>query len=199
MVLGLGNPGPRYERTRHNAGFLVAEGLRAAGQGRGWSVLGERQETRLRIGAYDLVAARPLTYMNRSGVAARDLLAAYALLPAEMLVVADDVALSFGTLRIRPRGGAGGHRGLLSIAEEIGTLDFPRLRLGVGAPPDDGDLAEFVLRGVEGEEWDAYQREIVQGVEAVRTICSEGLERAMNRFNPAVPPAGPAIGEKPAA
>lgn len=182
-VLGLGNPGPRYERTRHNAGFLVLDSLRRGP----WSRCGNRQESRLARPAggpaSDLILARPLTFMNLSGEAAADLLAVHELLPSELLAVADDAALPFGRLRIRAGGSAGGHRGLLSICEQIGTDQFPRLRIGIGPPPPGTDMIHYVLEPLEGEAWASFERTLARAAEAVRVLWLEGLVTAMNRFH----------------
>lgn len=185
-VLGLGNPGGRYARTRHNAGFLVLEEIRSTGVG--WRNLGDREETERRIGGRTVILARPLTYMNRSGLAAEGLLASHHLTPPEMLVVGDDVALPWGRLRVRGSGGAGGHRGLESVLGHVGTEEFPRLRVGVSSPPEAMDLEEFVLEPLEGDLWGDFERVVARAADAVRVICVEGLEAAMNRFNAA--PAG---------
>jgi PTH1 family peptidyl-tRNA hydrolase len=181
IVLGLGNPGPRYARTRHNAGFLVVDRLRSEAGVR-WSDRDLRQEALVRIGGEEFVLARPLTFMNKSGAAAALLLAEHGVGPREMLVVSDDVALPEGKLRIRSGGGPGGHKGLLSIREEIGAEEFPRLRIGVGAP-EGVDLAEYVLDPLDGEEWERLETAVAEAAEAVRVICLSGLTKAMNRFH----------------
>jgi PTH1 family peptidyl-tRNA hydrolase len=186
-ILGLGNPGPRYERTRHNAGFLLLERLRPDGR---WSSRGSYQEAEARLGERAVILARPLTFMNLSGEAAEALIARHALTPTELLVVADDVALPLGRLRIRAGGGPGGHRGLLSIVERIGTDQFPRLRAGIGPLPPETDLAEFVLRPVDGEEWSALDRMVDRAADAARVICRQGIAAAMNLFNPGFDPEG---------
>ena len=189
-VLGLGNPGPRYERTRHNAGFLLVDLLRSTAGG-SWTNRGNRQEAVVRDPAGPLLVMRPLTFMNLSGEAAEQMLAARALAPSEMLVVADDAAIPAGRLRIRTGGSAGGHRGLLSLCERLGTEDFPRLRVGIGAPPPGVDLAEFVLEPLEAGVWTEFEQTIERATEAARLVLAQGLAAAMNRFNPVAPAGGP--------
>jgi PTH1 family peptidyl-tRNA hydrolase len=180
-----GNPGPRYERTRHNAGFLVLERLRGAAR---WVSRGNFQEAEARLGDRSVILARPLTFMNLSGEAAEAVLVRHTMTPGELLVAADDIALPFGRLRIRTGGGPGGHRGLVSIAERIGTYQFPRLRAGIGPLPPETDLAEFVLRPLSSEEWPTMDRMLERAAEAARVLCLEGTGAAMNRFNPPFDP-----------
>lgn len=141
----------------------------------------------MRIGSEEILLVRPTTFMNRSGAAAEAVLAERGLEPSELLVVADDAALPAGRLRIRAAGSAGGHRGLLSIRDRIGSEAFPRLRIGVGAPEQGEDLAEYVLAPLEGDAWEEFVVVIERAVEAVRMICLEGVGKAMNRYNPAPP------------
>lgn len=191
LVLGLGNPGPRYARTRHNAGFLVLE--RLLGPGR-WADRPRWQEAVVSLGPptsarqagpSSVLLVRPTTFMNLSGLAAEALLGIHGLTPSEMLVLSDDVFLPFGRLRLRHAGGAGGHKGLLSIEESLGTSAFPRLRLGVGECEPGTDLAEFVLAPLEGDAWRRFEELAERGASAVELICREGLATAMNRINPA--------------
>lgn len=183
-VLGLGNPGPRYAHTRHNAGFLVADGLRAEAGGR-WIIREQREEAEIEMGGSRLVLVRPLAYMNLSGLAARFLCCSFGLSPEEILVVVDDVALPEGRLRIRLRGGPGGHNGLASVEECLESDAYPRLRVGVGAPAVGVDMAGYVLEPMSGDEWEDFGRTLARASEAVRMVVQEGIGPAMNRFNPA--------------
>ncbi len=183
-VLGLGNPGARYAQTRHNAGFLVADVLRAEAGGR-WTIREQREEAEIEMGGRRLVLVRPLAYMNRSGLAARSLRDEHGLSPEEILVVVDDVALPEGRLRIRLRGGPGGHNGLASIEECLQSDAYPRLRIGVGAPAAGIDMAGFVLEPLSGGGWEDFRRTLGRASEAVRVMVVEGTGPAMNRFNPA--------------
>jgi peptidyl-tRNA hydrolase, PTH1 family len=193
LIVGLGNPGPRYERTRHNAGFLVVERIVAAAGGR-WSLAGEggavRQEAIVRLGSAEFLVARPLTFMNRSGEPVWDLLQQQNAKPESMLVVLDDAALPPGRLRLRMGGGAGGHNGLRSIRDATGTNDYPRLRIGIGAPAPGCDLADFVLEPLEGDAWADLAAAVAVAADAVVVTAVRGLTVAMDLFNPDPAPAG---------
>lgn len=182
-VVGLGNPGRRYRWTRHNVGFLVVEELQVR--------LGTPAETegshcrlwRTRVEDRDVTMAEPQIFMNRSGVAVRDLLEAERSAPGDLLVVCDDFHLDFGALRLRRQGSHGGHNGLRSIIDVLRTREFPRLRIGIGPAPDGEDQSEFVL-----ERFDAAQRRTLhdvvgQAADCVVMALRSGLEPAMNRFN----------------
>ncbi|MGQ9734794.1 MAG: aminoacyl-tRNA hydrolase, partial [Candidatus Bipolaricaulia bacterium] len=156
-IFGLGNPGPRYHWTRHNLGFLAIDrylaGLRPAGQGwfrrwwSGWSLLRARKVDQALVyrPKGDLLLVKPLTYMNRSGLAVKELLTRFPLEVSDCLVICDDVRLPLGRLRARARGGSGGHGGLASIIAELGTEEIPRLRIGIGREGLRGDLVPYVL------------------------------------------------------
>jgi len=182
-VIGLGNPGPDYARSRHNLGFRVVDAL-----ARKCGVALKRVRTLLawfgrgECRGYPLVLCKPATFMNESGRSARRLLEYCRLTPQDLLVVVDDVRLPPGQVRLRPRGGAGGHHGLESIIREIGSSDFPRLRIGIGGVEKD-DLTGHVLSEASGAEERAYREAVETAVRAVGRIVSEGLERAMNEFN----------------
>lgn len=195
VLLGLGNPGSRYSRTRHNFGFLVAEALAknerlsfVEGAGPFVMACGEIE------GGFGIVA-KPTTYMNRSGEAAQALRTLVPRLPLErFLVMSDDLDLPFGKIRLRARGGAGGHNGLRSIISVWGTQDFPRLRLGIGRPPAEHttEIVDWVLEKFSPEEFVALQSAVDAALLAVRSFLREDLERAMSRVNGGVaePPAG---------
>jgi len=182
-VVGLGNPGERYRRTRHNAGFMVADALAArAGAGRG-SAEGDAWVTDTRIGGVDVLLVKPLTFMNRSGLAVEALRAARGLSPGDVLAVVDDAALELGELRVRERGSHGGHNGLRSLIEAMGTEEFPRLRVGIrkGELPD--DLAEYVLSEFPEEDVLVVQEIVGLAADAVECFLRDGAAAAMNRFN----------------
>lgn len=181
LVVGLGNPGPRYARTRHNAGFLALD--RYLGGTVEWRRRPLHEETEREVGGRRVRFLRPLTYMNRSGLAVAPLAGEHALTPPDLLVLADDVALPLGRLRLRPFGGHGGHNGLRSILDELQSNQYPRLRIGVGGPLPDEDLADFVLAPLEGEPWEALERTVALAAEAVGWILEDGVESAMNRVN----------------
>lgn len=182
-VVGLGNPGRKYERTRHNLGFWVADALVAR-----WSADGPRQAfgslvwDARRPGGRVLVQ-QPQTFMNCSGRAVRELMQFYKIAPADVLVVLDDMALPPGKLRLRPEGSAGGHNGLADVIEALGTTQVARLRIGIGEPPGPVEGVDYVL-GVMSEDELAIAREATErACEAVEAWLSEGDVAAMNRYN----------------
>ncbi len=182
-VLGLGNPGDEYVRTRHNAGFRVVDCL-----SRRWKCPLSSSEPvgrwgRTRVGAVEVVLTRPATFMNASGEAARFLSKRFDLEPERLLVVCDDIDLPLGRLRLRGFGGAGGHNGLTSVMEALGTDRFARLRIGVGRPPEGVDAADYVLSDFAPEEEEAVGKVVILAANAVETVLRESLDRAMTRFN----------------
>ena len=183
MVVGLGNPGSEYVDTRHNAGFAAVDALaEKLHRPSGW----KRNEGSLRLtgraGRHDVTLVKPQEYMNRSGATVRSLLAEGWALP-ELLVVYDEVYLPLGTIRIRPRGGSGGHQGLESILAVTGSQEFPRLRIGVGPAPRAGDLPDYVLAPFANEERDQVPRVIEAARDCAYDAVAEGLSKAMNRWN----------------
>jgi PTH1 family peptidyl-tRNA hydrolase len=184
--VGLGNPGPRYEWTRHNAGFWVADRLATFARAR-WRSVGKAREAEGEIEGRPVVLLKPQTFMNASGDAVLGCLDRHRLTPGETLLIVDDVALPAGRLRLRPSGSDGGHRGLVSVIETLETREFPRLRVGVGGAAEDEDLADFVLRPLGEVERDFFAGVTARAVEAVRQILREGITKTMNRVNPVVP------------
>lgn len=179
LVVGLGNPGARYARTRHNAGFRLVESLAGEASWRDFRDLGRYAR------ADDLLLAEPLTYMNESGRFVQAFSHFHKVAPAETLVCFDDVALPLGRLRLRLRGSSGGQKGMESILESLGTEEVPRLRIGVGPQPPGWDSADFVLSRFSAAEEKAFSDVLGEAGEAVRVAARGGLEPAMNRFNPA--------------
>jgi PTH1 family peptidyl-tRNA hydrolase len=184
LVVGLGNPGERYRRTRHNLGFMVVDALMArAGAGRGHEE-GLAQVASARLVSGDpLLLVKPLTFMNRSGVAVERLLSAHAGSPQDLLVVVDDVALELGRLRVRERGSHGGHNGLRSIIDALGSDEFPRIRVGIRRGELAGDLAGYVLDAFPPDEVLVVQEAVERAADAVEYALREGTVAAMNRFN----------------
>lgn len=186
LVVGLGNPGPEYRDTRHNVGFLVADEL-----ARRWRVPDAWREKfaalhiKTMVGDDAVVLAKPLTYMNLSGQAVAGLAGFYKIEPADMLVVTDDVALPLGRLRARPEGSAGGHNGLKSIIQHLGTQAFPRLRVGVGRGDDRRDLADHVLGRFAPDERETVSAAVLRAADATERFLSDGIERVMSAFNAA--------------
>lgn len=183
LIVGLGNPGRRYEGTRHNVGFAVLAGLaRRLGLSRPKSRFqGEVLEGELE--GEKVLLLGPLTYMNQSGgsvLAARD----FHKLPNEdLLVVCDDLSLPLGKLRFRARGSSGGQKGLADVVRRLGTEEFARLRIGIGAPPEGWDPADFVLARFAADELPVIREATAEAVEAVGVWVREGIEFCMNRYN----------------
>lgn len=183
VVIGLGNPGRRYVDTRHNLGFMVLDRL-ASHWGAAWEYGGRSYDRAVaadRSTRFELL--RPQTYVNRTGAALRDYGAEFPFSNDEIVVVCDDIALVLGRLRLRRRGSDGGHNGLRSIIDELGTMYFPRLRLGVGPVPPDVDPADFVLSGFEDREKPQVERLVCLAVSCVIELASTGVERAMSVYN----------------
>lgn len=184
ILVCLGNPGEKYENTRHNVGFMVADEL------------GERQNAPIQklkfkaltnlftISGEPVLVMKPITYMNLSGEAVRQAVDFYKVPPDHVLVVSDDTALAVGRLRIRRGGSAGGHNGLKNIIQHLGTDQFPRIRVGVGQKPHpDYDLADWVLGKFLGEDKTAIDQAVKRAADAVACLIQHGPDRAMNQFN----------------
>ncbi len=189
VVAGLGNPGPRYRRTRHNAGFLTIDTLAVRAQAVRASVLRGPEGDSLAwvaeaaLEGRPVLLAKPLAYMNRSGVPVARLLSAAQGSPADLVVVVDDVALELGTIRVRERGSHGGHNGLRSVSAELGSDEYARVRIGVARGELPGDLAEFVLSEVPAEDAPLFDAGVQLAADAVACVLAEGTTVAMNRFN----------------
>lgn len=184
IVVGLGNPGEQYTETRHNLGFMAVDEfsrrMRLSREGEECRSLTRRG----RIAGDTVLVATPRTFMNRSGEAVECLLRLCDATPADLLVVCDDVALDLGTLRIRTAGSDGGHRGLRSIIDRLGTEAFPRLRIGIRtASVVQGDLAEEVLSPFLPEEMEVAAAQAVRAAECIRVVLEQGILKAMNLYN----------------
>jgi len=191
LIVGLGNPGREYQETRHNVGFRVVERL---AERHGIDLRKHRHQAAYgegRIAGQPVLLAKPLTYMNLSGQAVAALARYHNLAPSDILVVTDDANLPLGRLRIRPRGTAGGHNGLKSIISCLQTTEFPRLRIGVGAA-DGRPMVDHVLGRFSRAESEAIAAAIEEAADAVELFLREGIEAAMNRYNPGEKPKPPA-------
>ena len=185
LIVGLGNPGAQYEKTRHNAGFMVVDRLAQKHNPRGMP--------RARFHAVTLDASiqgqpcllmKPTTYMNRSGQSVGEAVRFFKLSPADdLLVIVDDVALPVGALRIRASGSAGGHNGLADLDRTLAGENYPRIRVGVGAVPQFMVMADWVLSRFMKEESQALESALSQSVEAVECAVQHGVQTAMNRYN----------------
>jgi PTH1 family peptidyl-tRNA hydrolase len=186
LIVGLGNPGREYRDTRHNVGFMVVEEI-ARRHSVGWaSGPAQIAETLVgkKFGTVPLMLAKPLTYMNLSGDAVAGLTRYFDIEVADLCVVVDEAALPFGKLRARARGSAGGHNGLKSIIERLGTTDFPRLRLGVGRGDGRRDLADHVLAKFEKGEQADLEAFVGRAADAAEMFAADGIAKVMNVYNP---------------
>jgi PTH1 family peptidyl-tRNA hydrolase len=186
LVVGLGNPGPRYAWTRHNAGFLALDALAL----RGGRVASFRPQfaglfAEIELGGARVGLLKPETFMNDSGRSVRAASAFFEVPPAALLVVHDELDLPFGELRLKSGGGDGGHRGIRSISAELATPDYGRLRVGIGRPPPDfqGDIADFVLQAVPPESRTELASVLERASEVVESVVRDGLPQTMNRTN----------------
>jgi PTH1 family peptidyl-tRNA hydrolase len=182
LIVGLGNPGFEYVHTRHNIGWLIIDDILS----RGNTGIPSRKfggEFWLSGTSKRLALLKPHTWMNLSGKSVREVFSFYKMNAEDVLVVCDDVALPFGNLRIRAKGSAGGHNGLASILGALGTLEIPRLRVGVGNKPDGGDLRNWVLGHFPDEDKDKILALIDKAAEAALMWAEEGIEKAMNVIN----------------
>lgn len=183
LIVGLGNPGSRYRGTRHNVGWEVLDRLArkhsiAIEEDTGWAEVGRGD-----IGPHRVVLARPMTYVNASGMAVQDLKRRYRVKPSDLFLIVDDLDLPLGRLRLRQKGTAGGHNGLRSVIEALGTDRFPRMRVGIGRPPGKTDAADHVLARFSAEERQMLNDALDRAVEALEVAIVDGVDVAMNRFN----------------
>lgn len=184
LVVCLGNPGPKYASTRHNAGFLAAEALEKA---EGLRI--SRLRWRALTGKWELpgvtaLVLKPQTYMNESGVSVGEAARFYKIPADHVLVVADDISLPCGKLRVRTKGSAGGHNGLKSIIAHLGTDGFPRVKIGVGAPPSGGqEQIDWVLGVPRNQDWEDFSSACARAADAVKEYILHGPDRAMSKYN----------------
>ena len=184
LVVFLGNPGLKYEHTRHNAGFMTADAVEKA---TGTKINRSRFKAltaTVDMGGESVMLMKPQTYMNLSGESVIQAVKFYKIAPEHVIVVSDEMSLPIGKLRIRVKGSAGGHNGLKNIIAHLGTDSFPRIRLGVGAPPHpDYDVADWVLSAFRGKDLEDMNEAAKRAAEAIECYVLHGPERAMNRFN----------------
>jgi len=181
LVVGLGNPGPNYAKTRHNLGFMVAD-LLAERIGSGFKVHKKSgaEVTTGRLGNRAVVLAKPRVYMNESGRQVGPLAKFYSVSPADVVVLHDELDIDFGRIRLKLGGGVGGHNGLRSVAAALGTKDFQRVRIGVGRPPGRKDPAAYVLENFSAVERPEVPTICEQAADAVELLLAQGLEAAQN-------------------
>ncbi len=183
MIVGLGNPGPRYARNRHNVGFQIVDELAAK---HGLSFEKRQFKALIASGVIDgqrVLLVKPQTFMNLSGEAVQPLAHYYKIDLPDLMVVFDDMDLPLGVIRLRPFGGAGGHNGMKSIIQRLGSNRFPRLRVGIDRPPGRMDPAAYVLQDFNPEEEEIMVQVRDRAVRALETWLTEGIDAAMNAFN----------------
>jgi PTH1 family peptidyl-tRNA hydrolase len=186
LVVGLGNPGKEYELTRHNIGFMVIDRL-----SKDLNIAVSKDQCNALIGqgatnSHKIILAKPQTFMNLSGQSVSDLLSWYKIELKRLIVICDDLDLDAGQLRIRPKGNSGGHKGVDSVIDRLGTTEFARVRIGIGKPDQiiEGENgSDYVLSKIPKSEQEAIDKALLSAAEAVPLIITEGLEAAMNKYN----------------
>ena len=188
LIVGLGNPGKRYEASRHNVGFMAADawagrhGIRMERK-RPWALVGEGDAS-LDGSTLRVIVAKPRTYMNASGEAVAEMMRRHHVRLADLIVVYDDMDLALGRIRLRAKGSAGGHRGVVSIIDRLGSQDFVRIRIGIGRPEEaDVGVIDHVLGDLTAAERDAMEQAIARSADAIDEVLGKGVDAGMNRFN----------------
>jgi len=188
LLIGLGNPGREYRDSRHNVGFMLVDRLAVRLDARGMRMQSKAITTTAIHEDRKLILAKPQTYMNLSGQSVQGLIHFYKLPLANVLIAHDDLDIPFGTIRIRPGGGPGGQRGMASTIEQLGTKDFPRLRIGIGRPPGRMEPAAYVLQDFRREEMKILSEILDRAAAAALEFVVNGLDPAMNKYNGSVEP-----------
>lgn len=185
LVIGLGNHGGSYAHTRHNAGWMVLDELEKRGRFSKERKEGPARVVEGNVDGFDLVLARPQTYMNLSGRAGVHLIDKYSVSPADVIVVHDDLDLPLGRIRLRRNGSAGGQKGVKSLADSWRFKDFMRVRVGIGRPPEDMDPTDYVLRRFTPQEREEMEKVLPRAADAVVAIVRDGLDKAASIYNAA--------------
>lgn len=183
IIVGLGNPGSEYSATRHNIGFMVIDELAHRWNVENWRERLDASVAEYRAGAETVLLVKPRTYMNRSGTAVGALARWYKVSPEDIIVACDDLDLPVGRLRLRLKGGSGGHRGIESLLVHIGQEDFIRVRTGIGRPPAGREVVDHVLTRFSADEAPVVKKALGRAADAIECILREGADRAMNKFN----------------
>ena len=184
LIVFLGNPGPRYEMTRHNAGFMAADAMAKEKNVNINKARFKALTATCDIGDESVLLMKPQTFMNLSGDAVAQAAKFYKIPPEHVIVVSDEISLPIGKLRIRTKGSAGGHNGLKDIIAKLGTDAFPRIRIGVGTPPHpDYDMADWVLSSFKNQDAEDMLAAAERAAQAAQCYIAQGADRAMNRFN----------------
>ncbi len=184
MIAGLGNPGSEYARTKHNVGFMFLDALAEKLGADNWKTKYDALVAEARIGTEKVLLVKPLTYMNESGRAVGPLMSWYKLAPEDLIVVHDDMDIPAGTIRIRRKGSAGGHNGMKSILYHVGDENFPRLRIGIGRPLPGWTVVKHVLAPFSEEDAPKIREAIDYLLPALECVVTDGVDLAMNRYNP---------------
>ena len=184
MIVGLGNPGSEYARTKHNVGFMFLDALAEKLGADNWKTKYDALVAEARIGTEKVLLVKPLTYMNESGRAVGPLMSWYKLAPEDLIVVHDDMDIPAGTIRIRRKGSAGGHNGMKSILYHVGDENFPRLRIGIGRPLPGWTVVKHVLAPFSEEDAPKIREAIAYLLPALECVVTDGVDLAMNRYNP---------------
>ena len=182
LVVGLGNPGPKYAGTRHNAGFMVADALQRRAAGTGWQEKFSGLASRADIAGRPALLLKPITFMNLSGRSAARAAAFFRVAVPDIVVVHDDLDLEFGVVRVKVGGGAGGHKGIASCIAELADPGFVRIRVGIGRPPF-GDATDYVLQAFSRAEAAELDDIVARAADAVEAVVRFGATKAMNEFN----------------
>jgi len=183
LVVGLGNPGPEYELTRHNAGFLTVDLLGENLRATYWKDEAGAKVAVVRLGGGDLVLAKPQTFMNASGASVKRLAENHGVSPDEIIIVHDDIDLAPGRVLCKRGGGHGGHNGLRSVHDKLCSDAYLRVRVGVGRPPGRMDAADWVLQRLKGEALEEFEDSIPTAAQAVLHILEHGIDSAMQEYN----------------
>lgn len=184
IIAGLGNPGTEYAQTKHNVGFMLVDALAERLNASAWKEDFFSAITEVRIGGEKVFLVKPLTYMNNSGEALGSMLSYYKMDADDLVVVHDDMDIPAGTVRIRKKGGSGGHNGIKSILAHVGSEDFVRVRIGVGRPPAGWTVVHHVLAPFSSEDVPLIREAITYLLPAVECIVTDGVDLAMNKYNP---------------
>lgn len=183
LIVGLGNPGKEYENTRHNMGFMAIDAMAKDLKISSFKSKCQAFIAESKIDDHKVILAQPQTFMNNSGKAVQELLSWYKIDPSKLIVIYDDVDLEVGQIRLREKGGAGGHHGIESIIQYLGTTEFIRVRIGIGREGLTGDVADYVLLTVPLAQREPLDATVIKAADAVLSIISSGVSIAMTRFN----------------
>jgi PTH1 family peptidyl-tRNA hydrolase len=183
LIVGLGNPGPKYKDTRHNVAWWALDDLAERANVKFGKRSGDAETAEAQIGEGSALLVRPMTYVNLSGKAVSALMRKRGVPPERVIVISDDINLEPGKIRIRKQGGAGGHNGLKSVIDSLGTNEFARIRIGIGLPPAPDDQVDYVLGRMPPKERELVRDAASRAADAVEAAIRDGLDEAMNRFN----------------